>query len=100
LGLSLFGWIEPDEVIQLLAQIGIILLLFEVGLDTDISKLVRTGSKAVIVAFSGFFLPFLLGFLISYYVLQMPTLVSLFIGGTLTATSIGITIWVPLEMCR
>lgn len=100
LGPSLLGWIEPDEVLHLLAQIGIILLLFEVGLDTDISKLVRAGSKAVVVAFSGFFLPFLLGFLISFYVFELPTLVSLFIGGTLTATSIGITVRVLGDLKR
>lgn len=100
LGPSLLGWIEPDEVLHLLAQIGIILLLFEVGLDTDISKLVRAGGKAVIVALSGFFLPFLLGYLISFYVFGVPTLVSLFIGGTLTATSIGITVRVLGDLKR
>ena len=92
LGPSLLGFIEPNQVLHLLAEIGIILLLFEVGLDTDVSRLVQAGSKAVIVAFSGFFLPFLLGYLVSFYVFQQPTLVSLFIGGTLTATSIGITV--------
>ena len=58
LGPSLLGLIEPGEVLHLLAEIGIIMLLFEVGLDTDVSKLVRAGSKAVVVAFSGFILPF------------------------------------------
>lgn len=100
LGPSLLGWIEPDKVLSLLAQIGIILLLFEVGLDTDIGKLVRAGSKAVIVAFSGFFLPFLLAYLISHYIFQLPTLASLFIGGTLTATSIGITVRVLGDLRR
>lgn len=100
LGPSLLGWIEPDQVLRLLAEIGIILLLFEVGLDTDISKLVRAGSKAVIVATSGFILPFLLGLLVSYYIFQQPILVSLFIGGTLTATSIGITVRVLKDLKR
>ncbi len=100
LGPSLLGWIEPDQVLRLLAEIGIILLLFEVGLDTDISKLVRAGNKAVIVAISGFILPFLLGLLVSYYIFQQPILVSLFIGGTLTATSIGITVRVLGDLKR
>jgi len=100
LGPSLLGWIEPDQILRLLAEIGIILLLFEVGLDTDISKLVRAGSKAVIVAISGFILPFLLGLLVSYYIFQQPILVSLFIGGTLTATSIGITVRVLGDLKR
>ena len=51
LGPSLLGWIEPVEVSRLLAEIGIILLLFEVGLDTDVRRLAR----AVIVALPGFF---------------------------------------------
>ncbi len=100
LGPSLFGWIEPDEVLNLLAQIGIILLLFEVGLDTDINKLISAGSQSIIVATSGFFLPFLLGYLVSYYMFQLPILVSLFIGGTLTATSIGITVRVLGDLHR
>jgi Kef-type K+ transport system membrane component KefB len=100
LGPSLLGFIEPDQVLHLLAEIGIILLLFEVGLDTDVNRLVQAGSKAVIVAFSGFFLPFLLGYLVSFYVFQQPTLVSLFIGGTLTATSIGITVRVLGDLKR
>jgi Kef-type K+ transport system membrane component KefB len=55
LGPSLLGWIEPVDVIKLLAEIGIILLLFEVGLETDIKQLAKTGMKAVVVALPGFF---------------------------------------------
>jgi Kef-type K+ transport system membrane component KefB len=52
------------------------------------------------VALSGFILPFLLGLLVSYYIFQQPILVSLFIGGTLTATSIGITVRVLGDLKR
>jgi len=45
LGPSLLGWVEPDKVIQLLAEIGIILLLFDVGLETDARRLVDAGSR-------------------------------------------------------
>lgn len=100
LGPSLLGWIEPDQILHLLAEIGIILLLFEVGLDTDISKLVRAGRRATIVAIIGFILPFLLGYLVSHLIFQQPILVSLFIGGTLTATSIGITVRVLGDLKR
>ncbi len=100
LGPSLLGWIAPDDTLRMLAEIGIIMLLFQVGLDTDISKLVKAGSKAVIVAFSGFFLPFLLGFAVSFYIFQQASLISLFIGGTLTATSIGITVRVLGDLKR
>jgi Kef-type K+ transport system membrane component KefB len=57
LGPSLLGWIEPLEAIRLMAELGIILLLFEVGLGTDVKRLVRTGLKSFIVAIAGFVLP-------------------------------------------
>jgi Na+:H+ antiporter len=100
LGPSLFGWIEPVESLRLLAEIGIILLLFEVGLDTDIKRLIRSGTRAVIVALPGFFLPFLSGFALAFWVFELPLLVSLFIGGTMTATSIGITVRVLADLNR
>ena len=100
LGPSLLGWIEPEPVIKLLAEIGIILLLFEVGLGTDIKRLVRTGQEAIVVAMAGFVLPFTLGFALAYWMFNLPILVSLFIGGTLTATSIGITVRVLMDLTR
>ena len=92
IGPSLLGWIEADDFIRLMAEIGVILLLFQVGLGTDMGKLIRTGSKSVIVAIGGFIAPFALGFSICFYAFDLPLLVSLFVGGTLTATSIGVTI--------
>ena len=100
LGPSLLGWIEPNNVINLLAEIGIILLLFEVGLETDIGRLVRSGGKAAAVAVAGFVLPFILGFVLSRYLFSLELLPSLFIGGTLTATSIGITVRILSDINR
>jgi len=100
LGPSLLGWIEPVDVIKLLAEIGIILLLFEVGLETDIRRLAETGMKAVVVALPGFFLPLFAGFALAFWVFELPLLVSLFIGGTMTATSIGITVRVLADLKR
>jgi Kef-type K+ transport system membrane component KefB len=100
LGPSLLGWIEPSEAIRLMAGIGIILLLFEVGLETDVKRLVSTGLESIVVALAGFILPFLLGFGIAYVLFELPLLVSLFIGGTLTATSIGITVRVLGDLRR
>ncbi len=100
LGPSLLGWIEPTEVIKLLAEIGIILLLFEVGLGTDVKRLVRTGMESFWVAMAGFVLPFVLGFAIGHWVFGLSILVALFIGGTLTATSIGITVRVLTDLKR
>lgn len=100
LGPSLFGWLEPSLAIKLMAEIGIILLLFEVGLETDLKRLARTGTKSVLVAFVGFVLPLLLGLSLSYYFFNLSLLTSLFIGGTLTATSIGITVRVLSDLKR
>ena len=100
LGPSLLGWIEPSEAIRLMAGIGIILLLFEVGLETDVKRLVRTGLESIVVALAGFIVPLLLGFGLAYWLFDLSLLVSLFIGGTLTATSIGITVRVLGDLKR
>lgn len=100
LGPSLLGWIEPIEAIKLMAEIGVILLLFEVGLGTDTKQLARAGPKSLVVAFAGFSMPLLLGFGLGYWVFDFSYLVSLFIGGTLTATSIGITVRVLADLKR
>lgn len=98
LGPSLLGWIEPTEVIRLLAEIGIILLLFEVGLETDVMRLVKTGAKPLLVAAGGVILPFALGYAVSRFLFEQDLLVALFVGGTLTATSIGITVRVLTDL--
>jgi Kef-type K+ transport system membrane component KefB len=100
LGPSLLGWIEPTAVIKLLSEIGIILLLFKVGLETNVRKLIKAGRKSLVVALAGFVLPFVLGFLVSHWLLGLELLPSLFIGGTLTATSIGITVRVLADLNR
>lgn len=100
LGPSLLGWIEPFETIKLMAEIGIILLLFEVGLETDVKRLVRAGVESFVVATIGFVLPLVLGFTLGYWVFDLSMLVSLFIGGTLTATSIGITVRILSDLKR
>ncbi len=100
LGPSLLGWVEPAPVIRLLAEIGVILLLFEVGLETDLQRLARTGLKPLIVAIAGVTLPFAGGFGVAYGLFDLDLLVALFIGGTLTATSIGITVRVLTDLNR
>ncbi len=100
LGPSLLGWIEPGQVLHLLAEIGIILLLFEVGLETDIKQLLQTGLKPILVALTGVLAPLLGGFVLSYWLFELSLLISLFIGGTLTATSIGITVRVLTDLQR
>ncbi len=94
LGQSALGLVEINQVLKVLAEIGVILLLFQVGLEADVNQLKKVGLPAFIVAFVGAFTPMLLGTLLSYYLLGFSLSVSLFVGGTLTATSIGITVGV------
>jgi len=98
IGPSLLGWVEPTATIKLLAEIGIILLLFDVGLETDLHRLRQSGKNAALVAIGGFVIPFVLGSWVSYSLFSLPLIVSLFIGGTITATSIGITIRVLSDL--
>lgn len=92
LGPSILNWLHISPTIQLLAQVGIILLLFEVGLETSIGKLLTSGPKACSVAITGVVAPFLFGFLASFFLLHLSLVLSLFIASTLTATSIGVTL--------
>ncbi len=98
LGVSGLGLIEVNDVLKVLAEIGILLLLFEIGLDTDIERLKEAGVKSVIVALFGAVVPFTVATFVSYYVFDLSLVVSLFIGGTLTATSIGITMRVLKDL--
>ncbi len=98
IGPSVLGLIEMNDPLHLLAQIGIILLLFEVGIETDIGHLASSGMKALTVAVIGVSLPFLLGFCISYWLFHFSLLACLFIASTLTATSIGITLRVLRDL--
>ena len=100
LGPSLLGWVEPTQTFRLLAEIGIILLLFEVGLETDVMQLVRAGAKSIVVALGGFVLPFLFGFALCFWGFGLEMIVSLFVAGTITATSIGITLRVLSDLKR
>ncbi|MEA2048153.1 MAG: cation:proton antiporter [Campylobacterota bacterium] len=98
LGVSGLGLIEVNDVLKVLAEIGILLLLFEIGLDTDIKRLKDAGAKSIIVALFGAVAPFTIAALVAYYIFDLTLVVSLFIGGTLTATSIGITMRVLKDL--
>jgi Kef-type K+ transport system membrane component KefB len=100
LGPSLFGVIELNEPLRMAAELGVILLLFEVGLDTDMSRLASAGRRALGVAILGFVAPFLAGYLLCVHFFALDTLTSLFVGGTLTATSIGVTVRILRDLGR
>ena len=95
--LALFGFtaVEPlktNEVIAAVAELGVILLLFEVGLESDLKEMMEVGWSSLLVAVLGVIAPFFLGWAVSaYFIPGEPRLVHLFIGATLCATSVGIT---------
>ena len=77
---------------MILAEIGVIFLLFEVGLESNIKEMLEVGISSFLVALVGVILPMLLGWGVSAWFLpQAGTLVHVFIGATLCATSVGIT---------
>ena len=100
LGSSLIGVVDPGvEIVHLLAQIGVILLLFQIGLETNLARLVHVGPAAATVAVAGVFLPFLGGFIVAG-LLGLATLPAVVCGAALTATSVGITARVLADLGR
>lgn len=95
--LVLFGFtgaepLKTNETIAALAELGVIILLFEVGLESDLKEMVEVGWSSLLVALVGVVAPFFLGWAVSSYFLpNEPQLVHVFIGATLCATSVGIT---------
>ncbi|MGH7580813.1 MAG: cation:proton antiporter [Gemmatimonadales bacterium] len=110
LGASALGVVPADgveaELVHVLAELGVLLLLFEIGLETDLREMFRVGPAALAVALVGVALPFGFGYLFWRYAPHAASgsgdLVSaaIFIGATLTATSVGITARVLSDLGR
>ena len=90
-----FNGAEPlktNATIAALAELGVIILLFEVGLESDLKEMVEVGWSSLLVAVLGVIAPFFLGWGVSaVFIPDEPRLVHIFIGATLCATSVGIT---------
>ncbi len=104
LGGSVLGIVPAEgliyEIIHYTAEVGVAILLFEIGLETDLKEMFKVGTSSALVAIVGVTLPFLLGYL--YWLSADPaigavsgnvslSMVAIFVGATLTATSVGIT---------
>jgi len=104
--LSLFGItaLEPlrdSSMLRVVAEIGAILLLFEVGVESDLFQLLAVGWSSLVVATLGVIAPMILGYVVSSQLLPDASwLTHLFVGGTLTATSVGITARVLKDLGR
>jgi len=89
---------QTSEVISVLSELGVIILLFEIGLESDLKQLMGVGAQALVVAVIGVLVPFIAGTAGLIYLFGMPTIPAIFAGGALTATSIGITSRVLSEL--
>ena len=91
LGGSLLGVLDPtDPVLHALSELGVLVLLFEIGLHTDLRALVRVGGAATTVALVGVALPCLLGYAAMVW-LGLPPIAAVVAAASLSATSIGIS---------
>ena len=98
-GLNIFEHYEYSVILEVLAEIGVILLLFQVGLESSIQEMMRVGAAAFMVATFGVVAPFFLGWGVGILFLpEHSTYVHIFIGATLTATSVGITARVLMDI--
>lgn len=95
--LVIFGFqgaeaLKTNTTISALAEIGVIILLFEVGLESDLKEMMEVGWSSLLVAVLGVLVPFFLGWGVSaYFIPDEARLGHIFIGATLCATSVGIT---------
>lgn len=87
-----FEFIENNEGVQILSHVGVTLLLFQVGLESDLAKMMKVGVSSLVVATLGIVVPFFLGFGAAKVFLPGSDIYTqVFIGATLCATSVGIT---------
>ena len=96
-GPSLLGWVQPAEALDVLAEIGVVLLLFSVGLETRVEEMKRVGRSALLVAVLGVIIPFALGGLWAHG-LGLDWAKSAFVAAAFVATSAGITARVLQEL--
>ncbi len=92
-GIHWFGWITGNEIIAFMAELGVVILLFQIGLESNLSEMKKVGVSAGLVAIIGVVLPFVLGtYVVGPWLLPgLSTTAYLFLGASLTATSVGIT---------
>src|SRR5215212_4139892 len=99
LGPSILGWLAPNETFQLLADIGVILLMFMAGLETDMVAMKEAGKASTFTAVGGVVLPLAAGLLIGQ-AFGLEWHHALFLGAVLAATSVSISAQTLREMGR
>ena len=100
-GINWFGAIETSATVEVLARLGVIILLFEVGLESTVADMLRVGLPALMVAVLGVVVPFALGWGVGALILpDRSAYAHAFLGAMLTATSVGITARVLRDLGR
>jgi Kef-type K+ transport system membrane component KefB len=99
IGPGVLGLVHESEALHALAELGVLILLFEVGLESDLDELLKAGLQASLVAVVGVILPFAAGYAVMDW-FGYPPLVAVFVGATFTATSVGITARVLADLGR
>ncbi|MDN9011418.1 cation:proton antiporter [Brevibacillus laterosporus] len=97
LGPTVLGVVTNTDILQELSQIGVILLMFIAGLETDTEEFKRTGKASTFVGVAGIIFPFACGYLVGIY-LQLSAIESIFLGLLLSATSVSISVQTLKEM--
>ncbi len=91
-GIHIFDSFGSNLTLEILAEIGVIILLFEIGLESTVSEMLKVGVTSFVVALLGVIVPFFLGWGVGAWFLPHESMyVHIFLGATLTATSVGIT---------
>lgn len=104
IGPSIFGWVQSSQFLSGMAEIGVIMLMFNAGLGTNINELKKSGVKATLIACAGVFVPLVLGTILfmSFYgfdkIGSEQFYKALYIGTILTATSVSITVQTLKEL--
>jgi Kef-type K+ transport system membrane component KefB len=98
-GPGVLGLVHDTDVLHVLAELGVIILLFEIGLQSDIGELRRAGAQSAAVALTGIAVPFAAGFFLATTWGESSN-AAIFMGATLTATSVGITARVLADLGR
>ncbi|WP_297464219.1 cation:proton antiporter [Thermococcus sp.] len=97
IGPSLLNLVSYDEGVRLLADLGVVMLLFLAGLETDVDEFKHVGVPAFVIAVLGVLIPFVLGYL-GAMAWGFSSVEAMFLGGVLTATSVGLTTSILMEM--
>ena len=97
LGPALLGWVQDTEILTIFSQIGVLLLMFLAGLETDLKDLNKNKKAAILVAFGGILAPIIGGYIASqFYGFSVGE--SIFVGLLLSATSVSISVQVLREL--